>query len=107
MFSPGLVLTSNSVRFQSVPIKTELKRLNLIPEIEMFSHSTPLTPRGSFQVACEKNWGSFEVGDHFGSCTNRPSPRTSYMKILTVLTAYEAVFIYNSSFISLILNLIY
>ena len=70
----------------------------------MFSHSTPITPRGSFQVACEKNWVSFEVGDHFGSSlgrfwgsfgvgdhfgsrTNRPSPRTSYMKILIVLTA--------------------
>ena len=38
----------------SVPIKTELKRFNLIPEIEMFPHSTPIIPRGSFQVACEK-----------------------------------------------------
>ena len=33
----------------------------------MFSHSTPIIPRGSFQVTCEKIWGSFEVGDHFGS----------------------------------------
>ena len=124
MFTPGLVVTSNSLRFLSVPIKTELKRFYLIPEIEMFSYSTPITARGSFQVACEKNWGSFEVGDRFGSClgrfwgsfgvgdhfgsrTNRPSPRTSYMEILTVLIAYEAVFIYNSTFISLILNLIY
>ena len=104
MFTPGLVVTSNSLRFLSLPIKTELKRFNLIPEIEMFSHSTPITPRGSCQIACEKNWGSFEVGDHFGSSlgrfwgsfgvgdyfgsrTNRPSPRTSYMKILIVLTA--------------------
>ena len=27
----------------------------------MFSHFTPIIPRGSFQVACEKIWGSFEV----------------------------------------------
>ena len=37
----------------------------------MFSHSTPIFPRGSFQVACEKMWGSFGVGDHFGSCLDR------------------------------------
>ena len=47
----------------------------------MFSHSTPIIPRGSFQVACEKIWGSFgvvfrsilgiiRVGDHFGSYTD-------------------------------------
>ena len=51
--------------------KTELKRFNLIPKIEMFSHSTPIIPRGSFQVACENLWGSFGVGDHFGSCLGR------------------------------------
>ena len=51
--------------------KTELKRFNLIPEIEMFSHSTPKFPRRSFQVVCEKIWGSFRVGDHFGSCLGR------------------------------------
>ena len=45
----------------SVPIKTELKRFNLIPEIEMFPHSTPIIPRGSFQVACEK------IGDYLRS----------------------------------------
>ena len=27
----------------------------------MFSHSIPIIPRGSFQVACEKIWGSFRV----------------------------------------------
>ena len=32
-----------------------------MPEMEMFSHSTPLIPRGSLQVACEK------IGDHLGS----------------------------------------
>ena len=37
----------------------------------MFSHSTPIIPQGSFQVACEKNGGSFGVGDHFGSCLGR------------------------------------
>ena len=37
----------------------------------MFSHSTPIIPRGSFQVECEKIWGSFGVGDHFGSCLGR------------------------------------
>ena len=37
----------------------------------MFSHSTPIIPRESFQVACEKHWGSFGVGDHFGSCLGR------------------------------------
>ena len=37
----------------------------------MFSHSTPIIPRGSFQVACEKIGGSFGVGDHFGSCLGR------------------------------------
>ena len=37
----------------------------------MFSHSTPIIPRGSFQVKCEKIWGSFGVGDHFGSCLGR------------------------------------
>ena len=36
----------------------------------MFSHSTSIIPRGSFEVACEKIWGSFGVGDHFGSCTD-------------------------------------
>ena len=29
--------------------------------MEMFSHSTPIIPRGSFQVASEK------IGDHLGS----------------------------------------
>ena len=50
----------------------------------MFSYSTPIILRGSFQVACEKIWGSFGVvftsilgiiwgrvyvdfGDHLGS----------------------------------------
>ena len=42
--------------------KTELKRFNLIPEIEMFSHFTPIIHLGSFQVACEKIGGSFGVG---------------------------------------------
>ena len=37
----------------------------------MFSHSIPIVPRGSFQVACEKIWGSFVVGDHFGLCLCR------------------------------------
>ena len=37
----------------------------------MFSHSTPIIPGGSFQVACEKIWESFGVGDHFGSCLGR------------------------------------
>ena len=37
----------------------------------MFSHSTPIIPWGSFQVECEKIWGSFGVGDHFGSCLGR------------------------------------
>ena len=37
----------------------------------MFSHSTPIIPRGSFQVECENIWGSFGVGDHFGSCLGR------------------------------------
>ena len=37
----------------------------------MFSHSTPIIPRGSFQAECEKIWGSFGVGDHFGSCLGR------------------------------------
>ena len=32
----------------------------------MFSHSIPIVPRGSLQVACEKIWGSFVVGDLFG-----------------------------------------
>ena len=32
-----------------------------MPKKEMFSHSTPIIPRGSFQVACEKIWGSFGV----------------------------------------------
>ena len=27
----------------------------------MCSHSTPIIPPGSFQVACEKIWGSFGV----------------------------------------------
>ena len=36
----------------------------------MFSHSTPIIPRGSFEVACEKIWGSFGVGDHFGPFTD-------------------------------------
>ena len=73
MFTPGLTVTSNSLRFLSVTIDTELKRFNLIPEIEMFSHSTPIPPppRGSFQVAREKIWGSFEVGDHFALCLGR------------------------------------
>ena len=26
------------------------------------SYSIPIIPRGSFQVACEKNWGSFNLG---------------------------------------------
>ena len=43
----------------------------------MFSHSTPIIPRGSFQVACEKIGGSFGVGDHFGSCTALFSTYTS------------------------------
>ena len=37
----------------------------------MFSHSIPIVPRGSFQVACEKILGSFVVGDHFGLCLCR------------------------------------
>ena len=37
----------------------------------MFSHSTPIIPRGSFKVACEKIWGSSGVGDHFESCLGR------------------------------------
>ena len=37
----------------------------------MFSHSIPIIPRGSFQVACEKTWGSFGVRDHFGLCSGR------------------------------------
>ena len=37
----------------------------------MFSHSIPIVPRGSLQVACEKVWGSFVVGDHFGLCLCR------------------------------------
>ena len=37
----------------------------------MFSHSTPIIPRGSFQVACEIIWDSFGVGDHFGSYLGR------------------------------------
>ena len=49
----------------------ELKRFNLIPGIEIFSHSTPIIPRGSLQVKCEKNGGSFGVGDYFGSCLGR------------------------------------
>ena len=36
--------------------------------MEMFSHSTRIIPRRSFQVACEKIGGSFGVGNHFGSC---------------------------------------
>ena len=47
--------------------KTKLKRFNLIPRIEIFSHSTPIIPRESFQVECENIWRSFGVGDHFGS----------------------------------------
>ena len=42
----------------------------------MFSHSTPIIPRGSFQVACEIIWESFGVGDHFGSCTDLRSARS-------------------------------
>ena len=38
--------------------------------MEMFSHSTPIIPRGSFEVACEKIWGSFGVGNHFGPFTD-------------------------------------
>ena len=74
-------------RFRIYDRKTELNRFNLIPDIEMVSHSTPIIPRGSFQVACEKIggsfgvgdhlesclgrfWGSFRIGDHFGSCTD-------------------------------------
>ena len=37
----------------------------------MFSHSTPIILRGSFQVECEKNWGTFGVRDHFGPCLGR------------------------------------
>ena len=44
----------------------------------MFSHSTPIIPRGSFQVECEKIWGSFGVGDHFGSCLGRFWGRGSF-----------------------------
>ena len=58
----------------------ELKRFKLIPEIEMFSHSTPIIPRAHFRSRVKKFgdhlgsrlsrfWGSFGVGDHFGSCT--------------------------------------
>ena len=37
----------------------------------MSSHSIPIIPRGSFQMACEKIGGSFGVGNHFGSCLGR------------------------------------
>ena len=53
--------------------KTDLNRFNLIPEIEMFSHSTQIIPRGSFWVAWKKIGGSFGVGDNFASC---PYPMT-------------------------------
>ena len=110
MFTPGLVVTSNSLRFLSLPIKTELKRFNLIPEIEMFSHSTPITPRGSCQVACEKNWGSFEVGDRFGSSLGRfwGSFGVAYKPAFPENLVYENSYSSHcSSFIFLILNLIY
>ena len=37
----------------------------------MFSHSIPINPRESFQVACEKIGGLFWVGVHFESCLGR------------------------------------
>ena len=51
----------------------------------MFSHSTPIIPRGSFQVACEKlgiisGRVYVDFGDHFGSCTDPPLPMSSFSK---------------------------
>ena len=73
----------------------ELKRFKLIPEIEMFSHSTPIIPRAHFRSRVKKFgdhlgpclsrlWGSFGVGDHFGSCE---SEKNEHCQILNLASA--------------------
>ena len=51
----------------------------------MFSHSTPIIPRGSFQVACEKIGGSFRLvfRSIWGIIWDRGSFRVAYRTDMT------------------------
>ena len=51
----------------------------------MFSHSTPIIPRGSFQVACEKN---------FWIIWGRGSFRVVFRSILEIISGRGYIYIY-------------